>query len=71
MKLAGGMRYKKDVLGIKYQGQNIFDVLEMSISDALGFFEGHANITSRLQVMEDVGSGLPASGSKRNYAFRR
>jgi len=53
----GGMRYKKDVLGIKYQGQNIFDVLEMSISDALGFFEGHANITSRLQVMEDVGLG--------------
>jgi excinuclease ABC subunit A len=52
-----GMRYKKDVLGIKYEGQNIFDVLEMSISDALGFFEGHPNITSKLQVMEDVGLG--------------
>lgn len=52
-----GMRYKKDVLGIKLQGQNIFDVLEMSISDALGFFEGQPNITSKLQVMEDVGLG--------------
>lgn len=52
-----GMRYKKDVLGIKLQGQNIFDVLEMSISDALGFFEGQSNITSKLQVMEDVGLG--------------
>ncbi|MCH8494944.1 MAG: excinuclease ABC subunit UvrA [Balneolales bacterium] len=52
-----GKRYRKDVLGVKYQGQNIFDVLEMSISDALGFFEGHENITGKLQVMEDVGLG--------------
>lgn len=52
-----GKRYRKDVLGVKYQGQNIFDVLEMSISDALGFFEGHDNITGKLQVMEDVGLG--------------
>ncbi|MCH8523194.1 MAG: excinuclease ABC subunit UvrA [Balneolales bacterium] len=52
-----GMRYKKDLLGIKYQGKSIFDVLEMSISDALGFFEGNQNITSKLQVMEDVGLG--------------
>lgn len=52
-----GMRYRKDVLGVKYQGQNIFDVLEMSISDALGFFEGETVITGKLQVMEDVGLG--------------
>jgi excinuclease ABC subunit A len=52
-----GMRYKKDILGVKHQGKNIFDVLEMSISEALGFFEGNASITSKLQVMEDVGLG--------------
>lgn len=52
-----GMRYRKDVLGVKYRGKNIFDVLEMSISDALGFFEGDNSITSKLQVMEDVGLG--------------
>lgn len=52
-----GMRYRKDVLSIKYQGKNIFDVLEMSISDALGFFEGNETITNKLQVMEDVGLG--------------
>jgi len=52
-----GMRYRKDVLSIKYQGKNIFDVLEMSISDALGFFEGNDAITNKLQVMEDVGLG--------------
>lgn len=53
----GGMRYRKDVLGVKYRGKNIFDVLEMAISDALGFFEGENSITSKLQVMEDVGLG--------------
>ncbi len=52
-----GMRYKKDVLGIKYLGKNIHDVLEMSISDAIGFFDEETAITSRLQVMEDVGLG--------------
>ncbi|MEX0684591.1 MAG: excinuclease ABC subunit UvrA [Balneolales bacterium] len=55
--VCGGSRYKKDILGIKYQGKNIHEVLEMSISDALGFFEGDVNITSKLQVMEDVGLG--------------
>lgn len=53
----GGQRYRKDVLGIKYQGHNIHDVLEMSISEALEFFEDEPQITSRLQVMEDVGLG--------------
>jgi excinuclease ABC subunit A len=53
----GGMRYRKDVLSVKYQGQNIYDVLEMSVSDALGFFEGVTNITQKLQVLEDVGLG--------------
>jgi excinuclease ABC subunit A len=52
-----GMRYRKDVLSVKHQGQNIFDVLEMSVSDALGFFESHDTITNKLQVLEDVGLG--------------
>jgi len=52
-----GMRYRKDVLSIKYQGQSIYDVLEMSISDALGFFEGNDSITKKIQVLDDVGLG--------------
>lgn len=52
-----GMRYRKDVLSVKYQGVNIFEVLEMSVSDALGFFEGVQTITNKLQVLEDVGLG--------------
>jgi excinuclease ABC subunit A len=53
----GGMRYRKDVLTVKYRGKNIHDVLEMSISDALEFFVDEKSITSKLQVMEDVGLG--------------
>jgi excinuclease ABC subunit A len=52
-----GMRYRKDVLTVKYRGKNIHDVLEMSISDALEFFVDEKPIISRLQVMEDVGLG--------------
>ena len=53
----GGKRYRKDILGIKYQEHNIHQVLEMSISEALEFFEDVPQITTRLQVMEDVGLG--------------
>ena len=53
----GGMRYRKDILGVKVKGRNIHDVLEMSVSDALGFFDDTPAITSKLQVLEDVGLG--------------
>ncbi|MEX0681617.1 MAG: excinuclease ABC subunit UvrA, partial [Balneolales bacterium] len=53
----GGTRYRKDILGIKYRGKNIHDVLEMSISEALEFFVDEPQIVNRLQVMEDVGLG--------------
>ncbi len=52
-----GMRYRKDVLAVKYQGKSIYDVLEMSVSEALGFFEQVDTITNKLQVLEDVGLG--------------
>ncbi len=53
----GGTRYRKDVLGIKYRGKNIHDVLEMSISEALDFFVDEKQIVNRLRVLEDVGLG--------------
>ncbi|MDG5768233.1 excinuclease ABC subunit UvrA [Balneolales bacterium ANBcel1] len=53
----GGTRYRKDVLGIRYRGKNIHDVLEMSVSEALEFFVDEKVISNRLQVLEDVGLG--------------
>lgn len=55
--VCNGKRYRKDLLAVEYRGKNIFDVLEMSISEALEFFVDVPVITSKLQVMEDVGLG--------------
>ena len=52
-----GKRYRKDVLGVKYRGKNIHDVLEMSVSEAIEFFVDEPAITNKLQTLEDVGLG--------------
>ncbi len=36
-----GMRFRKDILEVKYNGKNIYDMLEMTIDDAIDFFESH------------------------------
>ena len=53
----GGTRYRKDVLQVKYRGQNIHDILEMSVSDAIDFFADENSIINKLQPLEDVGLG--------------
>jgi len=52
-----GMRFKQEVLDIKYKGRNIHDVLEMTIREALVFFRDVSKLTSRLKVLEAVGLG--------------
>jgi excinuclease ABC subunit A len=53
----GGKRYRKDVLQVKYRGKNIYDVLNMSVSEAIEFFVDEERITNKLQTLEDVGLG--------------
>ncbi len=53
----GGKRFREEVLEVKYKGKNIFDVLEMSIEEALSFFKDHKEITGKLQPLMDVGLG--------------
>ncbi len=53
----GGERYKKEVLEIKYRGKNIFQVLEMTVQEAMGFFKEEKNIRQKLQTLYDVGLG--------------
>ncbi len=50
-----GKRYNRETLEIKYRGKNIADVLDMTVEDALGFFEARANIKNKLQTLSDVG----------------
>ena len=54
-----GKRFKRDILDVNFHGKNIYDVLEMTVSEAILFFkEYHENlIVSRLQPLEDVGLG--------------
>ncbi|TKA59473.1 Excinuclease ABC subunit A [Mycoplasmopsis bovis 8790] len=50
-----GKRYNRETLEIKYRGKNIADVLDMTVEDALEFFEARANIKNKLQTLSDVG----------------
>lgn len=54
-----GKRFKREVLDVKFEGKDINDVLNMTVSEALDFFGkyGKDSITSRLQPLEDVGLG--------------
>lgn len=54
-----GHRFKHDILDVRYEGKNIDDVLNMTISEAIQFFGEHKQktIVSRLKTLEDVGLG--------------
>lgn len=53
----GGKRFKEEVLEVKYKDKNIFDVLEMSVDEAIQFFYEEKNIASAIQPLSDVGLG--------------
>ena len=52
-----GSRYNRETLEVTYNGKTIADVLEMTIEDALKFFENHVKIKNKLQTLYDVGLG--------------
>ncbi len=52
-----GRRFRQEVLDVQYKGKNIFDVLNMSVEEALEFFKGQKDITERIQPLFDVGLG--------------
>ncbi|MCQ2602682.1 MAG: ATP-binding cassette domain-containing protein, partial [Clostridia bacterium] len=52
-----GARYNRETLEVKYKGKSIADVLDMTIEEALGFFENITKIKSKIQTLYDVGLG--------------
>ena len=52
-----GKRYNRETLEVRYNGKNIYDVLEMTIEEALEFFSAHQRLVRKLQTMYDVGLG--------------
>lgn len=57
-----GKRYNEETLQVTYKDKSIYDVLEMTIEDSIGFFENLPRIHSRLKTIEDVGLGYVKLG---------
>lgn len=57
-----GRRFKQEVLDVQVNGKNIFEVLHMSVEEALEFFKGKKEIIERLQPLFDVGLGYVQLG---------
>ncbi len=55
--ICGGRRYNQQTLEVTYEGKNISDVLDMTISEARDFFDFHPQIKPRLHVLDQVGMG--------------
>ncbi len=53
--ICNGKRYNEETLQVKYNGKSISDVLDMTVREALSFFENLPNIKEKLQVLNDVG----------------
>lgn len=53
----GGKRFKEEVLDVQYKGKSVFDVLDMSVDDAITFFEDEKQIRNAIQPLQDVGLG--------------
>ena len=55
--VCGGKRYNRETLQVTYRGKNISDVLDLTVEDALAFFENIPGIKRKLQTLYDVGLG--------------
>nr|WP_289765995.1 excinuclease ABC subunit UvrA [uncultured Acetatifactor sp.] len=53
--VCGGKRYNRETLDVKYKGKNIFDVLDMTVEEACGFFENLPAIRRKIETLYDVG----------------
>jgi excinuclease ABC subunit A len=57
-----GTRYNSETLEVKYKGKNIYDVLEMTIEEACGFFENISTIKPKIETLRNVGLGYVKLG---------
>ncbi len=53
--VCGGKRYNRETLEVKYKGKSIFDVLDMTVEEALHFFENVPSIRRKIETLYDVG----------------
>ena len=60
--VCGGKRYNDETLDIRYKGKNIYEILEMTVEEALEFFEHIPKIYKKLKTLDDVGLGYMKIG---------
>ena len=60
--VCGGKRYNHETLEVRYKGKNIYDVLDMTVEEALTFFENVKTIKRKIQTLYDVGLGYVKLG---------
>ena len=53
--VCGGKRYNRETLDVRYKGKNIYDVLDMTVEEALAFFEHVPSIRRKIETLYDVG----------------
>ncbi len=64
--ICSGKRFKKEVLEVEFNQKSIFDVLEMTVDDAVVFFESEKNIVEKLKPLQNVGLGYVKLGQGSN-----
>lgn len=50
-----GKRYNRETLEVKYKGKNIYDVLDMTVEEAIDYFQNHERVLRKLETLRDVG----------------
>ena len=55
--VCGGKRYNRETLQVKFKGKSIYDVLEMTVAEACGFFSNIPQIYNKISTLNDVGLG--------------
>ncbi len=55
--VCGGKRYNRETLEVKYKGKSIYDILDMTIEDAVEFFKNVPSVLRKIQTLSDVGLG--------------
>jgi excinuclease ABC subunit A len=55
--VCGGKRFKEEVLEVTYKNKNIYEILELSVDEAIGFFYEEKDVAKKIQPLTDVGLG--------------
>jgi excinuclease ABC subunit A len=61
-----GKRFRPEILKVSYRDKNISEVLNMTVDEAMSFFQDHRRILSKLQIFKDVGLGYLTLGQSTN-----